>query len=94
MVTLSEQTRRMQEMMKMYSMPGMDTSMFGDDVTLVLNYNNELVKYVLENKDSDTSELICKQLFDLAMISHKQLSPDDMTAFISRSNEIMKLIAK
>lgn len=94
MVTLSEQTRRMQEMMKMYSMPGMNTGMFGDDVTLVLNYNNDLVKYVLENKESETSNLICKQLFDLAMISHKQLSPDDMTAFISRSNEIMKLIAK
>lgn len=94
MVTMSEQNRRMQDMMKMYSMPGMNNDMFGNNVTLVLNYNNELVKYVLNNKESENIDIICSQLYDLAMISHKQLSPDEMTKFISRSNEIMKMIAK
>ncbi len=94
MVTLSEQNRRMQEMMKMYSMPGMNTDMFGNNVTLILNYNNALVKYVMDNRDAENTNMICEQLYDLAMISHKQLSPDEMTKFITRSNEIMKLIAK
>ena len=94
MVTMSEQNRRMQEMMKMYSMPGMNTDMFGNNVTLILNYNNALVKYVMDNRDAENTNMICEQLYDLAMISHKQLSPDEMTKFITRSNEIMKLIAK
>lgn len=94
MVTLSEQNRRMQDMMKMYAMPGMNNDMFGNNVTLVLNYNNELVKYVLNNKESENIDIICSQLYDLAMISHKQLSPDEMTKFISRSNEIMMMITK
>ncbi|MDE6233893.1 MAG: molecular chaperone HtpG [Lachnospiraceae bacterium] len=94
MVTLSEQNRRMQDMMKMYGMPGMNNDMFGNNVTLVLNYNNELVKYVLNNKESENIDIICSQLYDLAMISHKQLSPDEMTKFISRSNEIMMMITK
>lgn len=94
MVTMSEQNRRMQEMMKMYTMPGMNNDMFGNNVTLILNYNNELVRYIMDNKDGENTSLICEQLYDLAMISHKQLSPDEMTKFISRSNQIMKLIAK
>ena len=94
MVTMSEQNRRMQEMMKMYSMSGMNTDMFGNNVTLILNYNNALVKYVMDNRDAENTNMICEQLYDLAMISHKQLSPDEMTKFITRSNEIMKLIAK
>lgn len=94
MVTMSEQNRRMQEMMKMYSMPGMNTDMFGNNVTLILNYNNALVKYVMDNRDAENTNMICEQLYDLAMISHKQLSPDEMTKFITRSNEIMQLIAK
>nr|MDE7430746.1 molecular chaperone HtpG [Lachnospiraceae bacterium] len=94
MVTLSEESRRMQDMMKMYGMASMDPSMFGSNVTLVLNANNTLVKYVLENKEGEHTNMICEQLYDLALISHKQLSPEEMTRFIERSNQIMMLIAK
>ena len=94
MVTLSEESRRMQEMMRMYGMAGMDPSMFGGDETLVLNANNKLVQYVLENKDGENTNLFCEQLYDLAMISHKPLSPEAMTKFIGRSNQIMMLLAK
>ena len=94
MVTLSEESRRMQEMMRMYGMAGMDPSMFGGDETLVLNANNKLVQYVLANKDSENTNLFCEQLYDLAMISHKPLSPEAMTKFIARSNQIMMLLAK
>ena len=94
MVTLSEQSRRMQEMMKMYNMYGMDAGMFGTDVTLVLNANHPLVQYVLNNKDGEHVNLFCQQLFDLAMLSNKPLNPEEMTAFINRSNEIMMLLAK
>lgn len=94
MVTLSEQSRRMQEMMKMYNMYGMDPSMFGTDVTLVLNANHPLVQYVLKNKDGEHVPMFCKQLFDLAMLSNKPLNQEEMTAFINRSNEIMMLLAK
>ncbi|MDY4595538.1 molecular chaperone HtpG [Faecalimonas umbilicata] len=92
MVTLSEQSRRMQEMMKMYNMYGMDAGMFGTDVTLVLNANHPLVQYVLNNKDGEHVNLFCQQLYDLAMLSNKPLNPEEMTAFISRSNEIMMLL--
>ena len=94
MVTLSEDNRRMQEMMKMYGMYGMDPSMFGGNETLVLNANNELVQFVAANKDSDKVPMICEQLYDLAMIAHKPLAPEAMTKFITRSNEILKLFAK
>ena len=94
MVTLSEESRRMQDMMKMYGMAGMDPSMFGSNVTLVLNANNALVQYVLYNKEGEHTNMICEQLYDLALISHKQLSPDEMTKFIERSNQIMMLVTK
>ncbi|WP_461815629.1 molecular chaperone HtpG [Faecalimonas sp.] len=94
MVTLSEESRRMQEMMKMYNMYGMDPSMFGTDVTLVLNANHPLVQYVLENKEGEHTQMFCQQLYDLAMLSNKPLNPEEMTAFINRSNEIMMLLAK
>mgnify|MGYP004675398747 FL=1 len=95
MITLSEQDRRMQDMMKMYSMPGMDPSMFGGQgQTLVLNANNDLVKYVLANKDGENTPIICQQLYDLALLSHAPLTPEQMTAFIARSNKIMELLAK
>lgn len=94
MVTLSEQSRRMQEMMKMYNMYGMDAGMFGTDVTLVLNANHPLVQYVLNNKDGEHVNLFCQQLYDLAMLSNKPLNPEEMAAFISRSNEIMMLLTK
>ena len=94
MVTLSEDSRRMQEMMKMYGMMGMDPNMFPTKLTLVLNANNSLVKYILENKDSENVPMFCAQLYDLAVMSHEQLSPDAMTAFIERSNKIMMLLTK
>ncbi|MCI9134758.1 MAG: molecular chaperone HtpG [Lachnospiraceae bacterium] len=94
MVTLSEESRRMQEMMKMYGMAGMDPSMFGGNETLVLNANHKLVQYILEHRDSDHVPMFCQQLYDLAMISNKPLSPEEMTKFIARSNEIMMLLAK
>ncbi len=93
-VTLSEDNRRMQEMMKMYGMYGMDPSMFGGNETLILNANNKLVQYVAENKDSDNIPMICEQLYDLAMIAHKPLAPEAMTKFIARSNEILMLLTK
>ena len=94
MMTLSEENRRMQDMMKMYGMAGMDPTMFGGQETLVLNANNDLVQYIFENKDSEHVPMICEQLYDLAMLSHKQLSPDQMTKFITRSNEILALLTK
>ena len=94
MITLSEESRRMQDMMKMYSMNGMDMGMFGGGETLVLNANNKLVQYILAHKDGENVNLFCEQLYDLAMISHQPLAPEKMTKFISRSNEIMMLLAK
>ena len=94
MVTLSEESRRMQEMMKMYNMYGMDPSMFGSKLTLVLNANHPLVQYILENKDSENVPMMCEQLYDLAVISHEQLSPEAMTKFIERTNKIMELLVK
>ena len=96
MITLSEDTRRMQDMMKMYSMHGMgmDLSMFGGSETLVLNANNALVQYIFEHKDSEHVPTFCKQLYDLAMIANQPLPADEMAAFIARSNEIMMLLAK
>ena len=94
MMTLSEESRRMQEMMKMYGMMGMNPSMFGNDVTLVLNANHPLVQYVLNNGEGEHTALFCKQLYDLALLSNKPLNPEEMTAFIQRSNEIMMLLTK
>ena len=94
MMTLSEESRRMQDMMKMYNMYGMDPGMFGSGETLVLNANNKLVQYLAEHKDAQNAPMICEQLYDLALMSHKQLSPDEMTKFIARSNEILMLLAK
>ena len=94
MVTLSEESRRMQDMMKMYGMYGMDPSMFGTQETLVLNANNELVQYIFSHQDSDRIPMFCQQLYDLALFSHKPLNPEEMTKFIARSNEIMMLLAK
>lgn len=94
MAVLSEENRRMQEMMKMYGMSGMDPSMFGSQATLVLNANHPLVQFLAENKLSKNVPVICKQLYDLAMLAHKPLSPEEMTAFVQRSNEIMMLLTK
>jgi molecular chaperone HtpG len=97
MLTLSEESRRMQEMMKMYGMAGMemDPAMFGGQgETLVLNANNNLVKYVLDNPEGENTNTICCQLYDLAVLANKPLSADAMTKFIARSNEILGILAK
>ena len=95
MITVAEETRRMQEMMKMYNMYGMDPSMFGGTgEVLVLNANNSLVKYVLEHADGEKTPVICEQLYDLALLSHGTLSPERMTKFIARSNQIMTELAE
>ena len=94
MLTVAEESRRMQDMMKMYNMYGMDPSMFGGaGETLVLNANHKLVQYVLNHKDGENTEKFCQQLYDLALLSHGTLNPERMTKFIARSNEIMLMMA-
>jgi molecular chaperone HtpG len=93
-MTLSEESRRMQDMMRMYNMTGMDMGGFGGGESLVLNANNQLVKYIITNENAEQTPMICEQLYDLALLAHKQLEPEAMTKFIQRSNEIMMLMAK
>ncbi len=93
-ITLPEEGRRMQDMMKMYDMYGMDPSMFGGSEILTLNVNNKLVQYILENKDGEHVPTFCKQLYDLAMLSNQPLAPEAMTEFVNRSNEIMMILAE
>ncbi len=95
MITLSEESRRMQDMMKMYAMPGMDTGMFGKEgETLILNANHPLVEYVLAHQDGENVKMICEQLYDLALLQQAPLEPEAMTKFVARSNEIMMLLTK
>ena len=95
MMTLSEESRRMQDMMKMYNMYGMDPSMFGGmGEVLVLNANNQLVQYVLNHGEGENTAKICEQLYDLALLAHGTLTPERMTKFIARSNEIMMMMAE
>ena len=93
-MTLSEESRRMQDMMRMYNMGGMDMGDLGGGETLVLNANNKLVQYILTNENADQTPMICEQLYDLALLGHKPLEPEAMTKFIQRSNEIMMSLAK
>lgn len=83
----------MQEMMKMYGMDSMGMDMGGEN-TLILNANHPLVQYVQKHEDGENTSLICKQLYDLAMLAHKPLNPEEMTAFVQRSNDIMMLLTK
>ena len=94
MITVSEEARRMQDMMKMYAMNGMDMGMNKEGETLILNANNKLVEYVLEHQDGENVGLICEQLYDLALLQQAPLQPDAMTKFIARSNKIMMLLAQ
>ena len=94
MITVSEEARRMQDMMKMYAMPGMDMGMGKEGETLILNANNKLVEYVIDHQDGENVDLICEQLYDLALIQQAPLQPEQMTKFIGRSNKIMMLLAK
>ncbi len=94
MLTISEETRRMQDMMKMYGggmMPGFGSE---DGATLVLNANHPLVQYIMEHKDGENVMLMCEQLYDLAVLQNAPLSPEAMTKFIARSNDIMLLLTK
>jgi molecular chaperone HtpG len=94
-LTQSEQERRMAEMMKMYAMAGMGGMDFGkESETLVLNYNNQLVKYVLDNPKAEITDKICCQLYDLAVLSNKPLSKEELPKFVERSNEILMMLAK
>ncbi|MCR4895633.1 MAG: molecular chaperone HtpG [Lachnospiraceae bacterium] len=94
LLTLSEETRRMQDMMKMYASQGMDLGAFGSEgETLILNANHPLVQYVVEHQDSEHTRMICEQLYDLAKLQQAPLSPEDMTKFIIRSNDLMLLLA-
>ncbi len=94
MMTMSGETRKMQEMMRMYA-GGMGIDEFSKEgLSLVLNANNKLVQYLMENKEGENTNLICEQLFDLALIQHGPLSPDEMTKFVARSNKIMMILAK
>lgn len=97
LITLSEESRRMQEMMKMYGMAGMnfDADMFGGKgETLVLNSNNDLVKYVLDNKAGEHTDDICCQLYDLAVLANRPLAPEAMTRFVARSNRLLTVLTK
>ncbi|MDE7197245.1 MAG: molecular chaperone HtpG, partial [Lachnospiraceae bacterium] len=95
MITLAEESRRMQDMMKMYSMPGMDMGAFGKEgETLILNANHPLVQYVLDHQDGDNVKMICEQLYDLALLQQAPLEPEAMTKFVARSNDIMMLLTK
>ena len=95
MITINEDSKRMADMMKMYGMSGMNPEMYGaQGETLVLNLNNVLVKYILDNPESDNVTMFCEQLYDLAMVGHGQVAPERMTAFIARSNRIMELLTK
>jgi len=94
-LTVAEESRRMQDMMKMYNMYGMDPSMFGGmGEVLVLNANNQLVQYVLNHGEGENTAKICEQLYDLALLAHGTLTPERMTKFIARSNEIMMMMAE
>ncbi|MDD7267339.1 MAG: molecular chaperone HtpG [Lachnospiraceae bacterium] len=94
MMVVSEDGRRMQDMMKAYNMYGMDPSMFGGPKTLVLNVDHALVQFLLNSAEPAHVELICHQLYDLALIGHTTLSADEMTAFIKRSSEVLLLLTK
>lgn len=95
MITISEESRRMQDMMQMYAASGMDMGMFGSEgETLVLNANHPLVAYIMEHEDGENTKMICEQLYDLAMLQNAPLAPEEMTKFIARSNEIMMLLTK
>ena len=95
MITISEESRRMQDMMRMYSSMGMGMEGLGKEgQTLVLNANNKLVQYILEHKDGENVNTICEQLYDLALLQHAPLEPEAMTKFVARTNKIMMLLAE
>ena len=94
-ITLSEESRRMQDMMKMYAVQGMDLGAFGKEgQTLILNANHKLVQYIIEHSEGDNVQLICEQLYDLALLQHAPLDGEAMSKFVARSNKIMMLLSE
>jgi len=93
-ITMSEENRRIQDMMRMYSLGNKDNNLFTDGETLILNANHKLVQYIIDNEKSEYTPMICEQLYDLAYLSHRPLEPEAMTKFIQRSNDIMMLLTK
>ena len=90
MITVSEEARRMQDMMKMYAMNGMGMPGFGNEgETLVLNANHPLVQHIIEHQDDKYAKMFCEQLYDLAKLQQAPLDAEAMTKFIQRSNDIM-----
>jgi molecular chaperone HtpG len=94
MITVSEQSRRMAEMMKMYGMEESLTGMGEQGETLVLNMNNELVQFVLNNEENENTDTICQQIYDLARLANHPLKPEEMTAFVARSNKILGILTQ
>ena len=94
MITVSEQTRRMSEMMEMYGMSNSSTGLGAEGETLILNMNNDLVQYVLNNDENENTTTICQQLYDLARLANHPLKPEEMTAFVARSNKILTILTK
>ena len=93
-ILLSEENRRMQEMMKMYGMD-LGGAVPDADEKLVLNQSSPLVQLISKNADDkETSKLLCEQVYDLAMLTHKPLAADAMTAFIERSNKVLEMLAE
>ena len=94
-VLLSEESRRMQEMAKMYGGLGFPMD---DDVTIVLNAKNKSVQKLMELKangsDQEKSELICEQIYDIAMLAHKPMDAENMTRFIERSAKILDMFSE
>lgn len=89
----SEEGRRMQDMMRMYGIDTGSPDMLDNDATLIVNANHPLVQYITEHKRSKNSAVICKQLYDMARIANHPLSPEEMSAFVQRTNDIMMLLA-
>ena len=95
MLLLSEESRRMQEMMKQYGMSGMDLGAMGKEgQTLVLNTNHKLVQYLLSHQEGENVQTVCEELYDLARIQQAPLDPDAMTKFVARTNKILGLLAE
>ncbi len=96
LLKVDEQSRRMQDMMKMYSMGGSDMGLFGagEGQTLILNAQHPLVQYVMEHAEDEKSATVCAQLYDLAKIQNAPLTPEEMTKFVARSNDILMLLTE
>lgn len=97
LLSISEESRRMQDMMKMYAMSGMPMGALPLEETLILNERHPLVQYLLKHEEStetDSGKLIEEQLYDLARIQNAPLEGEAMKNFIARSEKILLALAK